>query len=297
MKAMALLGVLGTVLVSAFVSAAGSSVVPTRIAVATTGGGIVLIEAGGRRLATLTRPRRQGVLDWGPAWSPDGKRIAFVRTTDAHRSFHVYVMRADGSGVRRLTNGQFDESPSWSPAGRLIAYESADGLRVVRPDGSGRRLVPGTGTSGPDWSRPFAADPSWTPAGRLVYSFHPEIPVDWPASCKRLSSRCGWVWTSRVDGRSRHFLVRGRDAHWSPDGRQVVFTPPDGGVATIAAAGGRSRFLGRGYLASWAPDGLSIVYARLGEGPAGDSIWIMGANGSRPHRIFRGATDPAWGPR
>jgi hypothetical protein len=163
------------------------------------------------------------------------------------------------------------------------------------PTGNGGRLVPGTGTSGAHYSMPFASDPSWTPGGRLAYSFHPENASDWPPACERPSSRCGWVWTSRPDGRLQRPVVRGRDAHWS-NGRLVVYTRPNGGVAAIPARGGTSRFLGRGYKADWSPDGRTIVFARMGGMPGGDGIWVMNANGSNRHRIFRGATDPAWRP-
>ena len=71
----------------------------------------------------------------------------------------------------------------------------------------------------------------WTPDGRIAYASHAEERYDWPKRCERPASRCGCVWTSRLDGTRRRALVRGRDAHWSPDGRAVVFTPPDGGVA------------------------------------------------------------------
>jgi Tol biopolymer transport system component len=47
----------------------------------------------------------------------------------------VYVMRADGSSVRRLTRGG-GELPTWSPDGRFIAYAGGGGLNVIRPDAS-----------------------------------------------------------------------------------------------------------------------------------------------------------------
>jgi Tol biopolymer transport system component len=87
-----------------------------------------------------------------PAWSPDGRKIAFGTTTPAleHR---VQVVNADGSGRRRLAVGLY---PAWGPAGRSIAVEQDTGV-FVRPLGHGRpRRVGGRagfGGSCPTWSR------------------------------------------------------------------------------------------------------------------------------------------------
>lgn len=283
-------------LVAAFAAAAAPQAAPTaeQIAVATTSGRIVLVDSGGNRLAILSKRTGRGVSDWAPAWSPDGKWLAFTRSTDGRRSFHVYVMRADGSGVRKITSGRFDESPAWSPDGQWIAYTSTRGIRIVHPSGSGSRAVRGTGITAAHYSEPYATLPSWTPLGRLSYSFHPEVSSDWPATCRRASARCGWVFTSDRDGRNRTPVLHGRDAHWSPDGRKVVFTPYDGGVAILS--GGKRHLFGHGYKANWSSDGLHIVYARLGQTAAGDAVWIMNANGRNAHQILKSATDPAWRP-
>lgn len=265
-----------------------------QIGVATTSGQIVLIDSRGHRLATLSRSAGSGVSDWAPAWSPDGQSLAFTRSTDGRRSFHIYVMSADGSGVRQITHGRFDESPAWSPDGRWIAYASAGGIRIVRPNGTGSRTVRGTGVPTPHGSEPYAGLPSWTPRGGLSFSFHPEISTDWPASCRRANAHCGWVLSGDRNGSHPTAVVRGRDAHWSSDGRAIVFTPPNGGVAV--RSGGNRHFLGHGYMANWSPDGTQIVYARLGMTAAGDAIWLMGANGRNAHRIMKGASDPAWRP-
>lgn len=74
-----------------------------------------------------------------PSWSPDGKQIAFVSTRDG--SSQIYVMKADGSNVQRLTNNKSeDATPSWSPDGKQIVFVSTrDGnsqLYVMNTDGS-----------------------------------------------------------------------------------------------------------------------------------------------------------------
>ena len=87
-----------------------------------------------------------------PAWSSDGAFIAYSSSGEAveenQRNIEIYVMRADGSEPRRLTNDRvFDAMPAWSPDGKRIAFthipalgdEDADGvLIVIGPDGRGR---------------------------------------------------------------------------------------------------------------------------------------------------------------
>jgi Tol biopolymer transport system component/imidazolonepropionase-like amidohydrolase len=58
-----------------------------------------------------------------PAWSPDGKRVAFQGYADG--VWHIYVINADGSGLRAITSGPFDDrEPAWSRDGNRIAFSS-----------------------------------------------------------------------------------------------------------------------------------------------------------------------------
>ena len=65
------------------------------------------------------------------AWSPDGKKIAYD-TADADS---VYVMNADGSAPKRLTDGFL---PEWTPGGQIM-FRFALETWLVNPDGSGLR--------------------------------------------------------------------------------------------------------------------------------------------------------------
>lgn len=61
--------------------------------------------------------------DSAPAFSPDGKLIAFTSNRDGKAQ--IYLMNADGTGLRRLSNGVYsDFSPTWSPDGKWIAFAS-----------------------------------------------------------------------------------------------------------------------------------------------------------------------------
>jgi Tol biopolymer transport system component len=71
-------------------------------------------------------PRRltsNASLDYWPAWSPDGKAIAFTSNRDGN--YEIYVMTADGGSQRNVSMhpGQ-DNFAAWSPDGRRLAFVS-----------------------------------------------------------------------------------------------------------------------------------------------------------------------------
>ncbi|TMG01061.1 MAG: hypothetical protein E6I06_16085, partial [Chloroflexi bacterium] len=88
-----------------------------------------------------------------PVWSPDGSKIAFSAYDGSNTG--IYVMNADGSGLRNLTNkSAFTAVPQWSPDGRQIAFVG-DGLYVMNADGSGIARVTNSASN-------FGA-PAWRP--------------------------------------------------------------------------------------------------------------------------------------
>ena len=65
-------------------------------------------------------------IDTEPDWSPDGRRVAFVRQEAGRRTSSLYVVRRDGSGLERLTRAeQVVAQPAWSSDGRRIAYAAS----------------------------------------------------------------------------------------------------------------------------------------------------------------------------
>ena len=159
------------------------------------------------RLATA----REG--NFEPSVSPDGTQVAFVSSREGNPE--VYVMRADGSEVRRLTAfHREDTAPLWSPDGKWIAFLSdREGGRrrpfVVRPDGTGTRAVSGTAATGEE------REPAWSPDGKKL------------AFVGRLEDGTTRIWVAPVEGGEPVALTDGKSLDdqpaWSPDGRHLVF--------------------------------------------------------------------------
>ena len=103
----------------------------------------------------VTRLTNHPATDWGPAWSPDGARIAFASERDDN--LEIYVMNADGSGLINLTHhAARDFAAAWSPDGARIAFNSnRDGnthIFVMNADGSDLARLTAIPASHPTWS-------------------------------------------------------------------------------------------------------------------------------------------------
>jgi dipeptidyl aminopeptidase/acylaminoacyl peptidase len=101
---------------------------------------IYLLNADGSGAKKLTDSDDRNI---HPAWSPDGKRIAFVSfVPNRDRPWDIHVMDGDGSNVKQLTRDTADNiMPAWSPDGKKIAFASNregrwNAIFVMNPDGS-----------------------------------------------------------------------------------------------------------------------------------------------------------------
>lgn len=123
------------------------------------------LQADGSGLQQITTGAAAAV---DPAFSPGGKRLAFVRL-----GVGIFTMNPDGTGLRRLTKGGRDSYPTWAPGGDRIAF--------VRPVGKEWRLfvLPTSGGKPHLLGKaPQAGRPSWTKAGLLVPSGGDLLRVD-----------------------------------------------------------------------------------------------------------------------
>lgn len=117
---------------------------------------IYIINADGTGLTRLTDndPETVWSFDSMPAWSPDGKYIAFVSERHGNSLNELYVMKADGSCITRLTYNLGDdvEHPAWSPDGEYIAFSTEGGsIYVISTDGSNLAHI-GSGYN-PSWTQ------------------------------------------------------------------------------------------------------------------------------------------------
>lgn len=164
------------------------------------------------------------------AWSPDGRKIAFVVAEWNGPDTAIVVKRLDRPAVasKYVLGGSYDRedfaeygSPSWSADSRRLAYDmNVQGTRqvfVARADGSDRRQL----TTAGGWN------PSWSPNGsRIAYA----VEID---GVVRLH-------VMRPDGSDvRPIADAVGFAEWSPDGRWLAFTRNEGReLVRIPSTGG-----------------------------------------------------------
>ena len=202
---------------------------------------IYSVNPDGSGLRNLTRDLSFDQLS--PAWSADGKRIAYVEANGETNldvfGDELWTMRADGSRKRELTdNGTADEQPAWSPDGKWIVFSRRTthgnvDLAEIRASGGRIRLL--TRTTNLD-----ELLPAWSPDGRrIAYLLAPRI--------QELASRAGYyVLTVRTGRVRRVALDYGLDARpsWTPRGRLSISRAvwaPDGRVRVIANPQGRDE--------------------------------------------------------
>ena len=116
------------------------------------------------RNLTNGKEKRISPIDWphcsGPAWSPDGKTIAFACRWDADNA--IFTVKAAGGKPAKVYDKQGACEPHWSPDGQLLAYETETHICTIRPDGKRNRLITYFGG--------VQRYPRWSPDGKyLVY--------------------------------------------------------------------------------------------------------------------------------
>lgn len=114
---------------------------------------VYTIYANGQGVRNLTNNPAD---DIAPVFSPDGKSIAFTSNREAGQ-WRIYVMNADGTNVRRLTQGPMDVTPTWSPDGNWIGFASTRSgqfeIWMVDIHGGNLTQITKSGGDHPSWTR------------------------------------------------------------------------------------------------------------------------------------------------
>jgi len=258
-----------------------------------------------------------------PAWSPDGKRIAFGFVRDDR--YEMYTVNADGSEWKKLTVVDRHDDvrgmgfPSWSPDGSKIAFElqrdepviakavGEDDVQIFEPtiavmnsDGTGFATL-GNG----HW-------PRWSPDGTEVL-FHSAGEKSFVVGVGPFPTM--GIYTMSPNGRDvRRLTDQETDAmfgSWSPDGKQIVFASnrdyQPHNVANLeiylmSADGADLRRLtyskGPKNCPSWSPDGEWIAFHQADD-HGRSSLWLIKPDGSNLTRLTGEQHDvgfPAWCP-
>jgi len=246
---------------------------------------IYLQRVGGRNPVNLTTDNPEA--DTGPAFSPDGERIAFSSGPDGAGA--IFVMGSTGESIKRLTDFGYD--PSWSPDGKLIVFSDRSGQDPWSRGQLGAHLwvVPSSGGEIRQLTHEGdAVQPRWSPGGHRI--------AFWGL---KGSSGQRDVWSIPADATGEPVPVAVTDDPvmdwnpvWSPDGRNLYFASERGGSmnlwrVAIDEAAGRPRGEPEPVTTPSRMSG-SISFSR-------DGRLLMFVSSDRRSSILRFGIDPASG--
>jgi Tol biopolymer transport system component/DNA-binding winged helix-turn-helix (wHTH) protein len=284
---------------SAYFSPDGKSLAIVDKTTPTEPSSIFLLGLQGSTRRKLTSPPRGTTGDYYPAFSPDGKRLAFARAV-SFSATDLYVLPLAGGQPTRLTFDGFTiDGLAWTSDQREIIFSSRRGgsFNSLWRIGSGGGTPERVSAFGEDVISPAVS----RDGNRLAYT-------------RQLDDMNIWSFTLDAGGSvaSKTPLIastfRDSDPDYSPDGRRIAFTSGRNGSFGIWVSdsdGGNPRLLfdGGAYVTGsprWSPDGRRIVFDTRAHDPArvgNPSIWTVDADGGEARRLSAAGTGdvaPSW---
>jgi Tol biopolymer transport system component/DNA-binding winged helix-turn-helix (wHTH) protein len=250
---------------------------------------IFLLSLGNRTARQLTTPSTVDE-DWGPAFSPDGNRIAFVR------SRNVVVIPAEGGEIQRLTQEPVRVlgSPAWAPEGQWIIFAAGGG------DRAGLWRISTSG--GPAAPIREAGNTVWNPA---VSKRGFRLAIELLSSARSIDQLD--LYPPGQTARTLVTAVSGENAgqQLSPDGKKLVFqSDRTGGLDLwVSDRDGQNPIqltaMGTAGTPRWSPDGKEIAFdVGLGrDWREARAIFLVNVDGGTPRPLVQDSYSnpvPSW---
>ncbi|NCC32058.1 MAG: alpha/beta fold hydrolase, partial [Chloroflexia bacterium] len=248
------------------------------------------------------------------AWSPDGQLLAFERSQGTFQR-DIYTVRADGTGLTRVTNSASDEySPSFSLSGQLYFFRAAESdLEVIKRTSDGQESV----VHRCGGFLVFCSNLSVYGDALLAYTLSGTDPVSNQVIYDLVSNQQqnpGEYFYNESNRGNCDLLPGTYGGRWAGTQPQLAFvgnadcvTPgrqqPDYGIFTIAAGAmtGTSPVLLHSTsfaIASlaWSPDDQWLVMGRYFGDGSSNGLWLIDTQGQQLQQISTVGVSPAWRP-
>ena len=198
----------------------------------------------------------------------------------------IYVINADGTGLRPLLHGSWVDSPTWSPDRSRIAFAKQSGsqsdIYAINVDGSHlTRLT----NDGADFG------PAWSPAGDQIGFLKDE------------GTAGTSIYVMKTDGGKPGWVAATQGAawrlSWSLDGKKIAFESPENGVTSIEVVSAQTSGVNSGVAVTagetpaWSPDGKLLAFVKEGH------VYISMSDGTAQRRVSTSDQHyywPSWAP-
>jgi len=256
-------------------------------------GKVYRIDHDGADVTLVSASDRQAM---SPAWSPDGRRFAYMEFAAGHGQLFVHDLAAGRRTAVATTGRALDFTPAFAPNGRTLAFsratEEGTDLYTINLEQNCclQRLTVGRFSDN--------LSPTYSPDGRRMafVSTRSGLPQIYVMAADGTDPQLFAPFDYGVTGSSNA-------PEWSPDGQAVAFHRDVAGTLQVFVLDVRSRIVrqltsvGRNEDPTWAPDSRHVAFVSDRSGYR--QLWIIDLETGRIRPLLQrsGARLPAWSPR